>query len=78
MIVHFITHDARGRILREISCPEDQLALQRPRPDEFFFPGKADSVTQKVVGHGKFRRVVDKIPAELDALKTKNPKLRFD
>ena len=73
MIVHFIGHDAKGKILRSISCPDDQLAVQRPRPGEFFLEGEANSVTQKVVGHGKFRRIVDKTPAELEAIRMKNP-----
>jgi len=77
-IVHFIGHDARGKILRSISCPADQVAIQRTRPGEFFLEGEANSVTQKVAGHGKFRRIVDKTPAELEAIRVNNPRLRFD
>jgi len=78
MIKHLSTHNAKGTILRMISCPADLVKLQRLRPGEFLLKSKSNSVRQKVVGTGNSRRIIDKTPAEIEALKTKNPKLRFD
>lgn len=74
MTSHLTTYDAEDKILRVISGPSYLISLQRMRPGEFKVEGWANPVTQKVVD-GK---IVDKTPAEMEALKVKNPRLRFD
>ena len=74
MISWLTTYKTGGSILRVISCPPHLLSLQRLRPGEFKFEGKANAITQKIVD-GK---IVDKTPAELKAFKVKNPRIRFD
>lgn len=71
---HFITYDAQGAILRQVSTPSDHYDCQPLRPGERKLEGRADGDTQKVVD-GK---VVDKTPAEISLMKRANPRLHFD
>lgn len=76
--VSFITYNDGGEILRQITCPKDHVAKQRLLPGEQRLIGKANGVTQKVVRQGCCFRIVNKTLAEIEALKAKNPRLRFD
>lgn len=64
----------KGEITRVISCSTDNVRPPPKRPGESRIKGRGDSITQKVVN----RKIVDKTPAEMEALRRDNPKFRFD
>ena len=58
-----------------MQCPP-VLREKQIRENEFIMEGSADDVTQKVVGRGKLRRIVDKTPEEMQA--EKSPEVSFE
>jgi len=58
----FIVYNSKGQILRTGSCP-DSIFFRQAHDGEFVIEGKANDVTQKIVG-GK---IVNKTPEEIEA-----------
>lgn len=71
---YFTMYDSTGKITRTVSASTDNVCPPSLRPGEFRLEGKGHGITQKVIAG----QLVDKTPAEMDKLKRKNPRLRFD
>lgn len=69
----YIVYNNAGRILRTGKCQDKDISLQAG-DSEFVIEGKANDVTQKVVGG----RVVDKTPGEIEVDNPPIPKLPLE
>ena len=69
---HFIVYNTQGKILRTGTCQNKCFSLQVLNPGESVLEGKADDMSQKIVGD----KVVDKIEEDLSKEKKqkKTPK----
>lgn len=58
----YIIYDKTGTILRTVDCPPVVAAMQA-KEGEFIIKGRANDLTQKIVGD----KIVDKTPEEIEA-----------
>lgn len=71
----YIVYNAEGKIQRTGVCSKKDL-LKQAEDGEFVMEGSANDVTQKIVGSGQFRRIIDKTPEEIEA--EKPPEISFE